>query len=201
MKRFLRFLFIAALFFYCRQSFSQTVDAGSYHSLILCSDSTVKATGANGNGQIGDGTFTNRLIPVYVSGLNSIVKVSGGYHSMAIKSNSTVWAWGYNGYGQLGDGTTFTRTTPVQVSGLTGAIAISASGNSDGHSLALKSDSTVWAWGYNWYGQLGDGTNTNRNTPVQVSGLTGIIAIAAGYYHSIAVKNDGTVWAWGANWD
>ncbi len=67
------------------------------------------------------------------------------------------------------------------------------------HSLALKSDGTVWAWGWNGYGQLGDGTTTSRYTPVQVSGLTGVVAIAAGYYHSLALKSDGTVWAWGRN--
>src|SRR2546428_613650 len=67
------------------------------------------------------------------------------------------------------------------------------------HSLALKSDGTVWAWGMNLYGQLGDGTNTGSNVPVQVSSLTGIIAIGGGYGHSLALKSDGTVWAWGYN--
>ncbi|MZG88400.1 RCC1 repeat-containing protein, partial [Staphylococcus aureus] len=67
------------------------------------------------------------------------------------------------------------------------------------HTIALKSDGTVWAWGYNGYGQLGDGSTTNRSTPVQVSGLTDVIAIAGGYYHTIALKSDGTVWAWGHN--
>jgi hypothetical protein len=67
------------------------------------------------------------------------------------------------------------------------------------HSLALKDDGTVWAWGYNGYGQLGNGTNTDSNVPVQVSGLTGITAIAWGGSHSLALKNDGTVWAWGYN--
>ena len=69
----------------------------------------------------------------------------------------------------------------------------------DVHSLALKSDGTVWAWGYNNYGQLGDGTTTDRHTPVSVSGLTGVTAIAGGYGHSLALKSDGTVWAWGYN--
>src|SRR5665213_1602411 len=67
------------------------------------------------------------------------------------------------------------------------------------HSLALKNDGTVWAWGDNGAGELGDGTTTQRNTPLQVSGLTGVVAVAAGHFHSLAVKSDGTVWAWGDN--
>ncbi|MBI5561933.1 MAG: hypothetical protein HY894_03635, partial [Deltaproteobacteria bacterium] len=67
------------------------------------------------------------------------------------------------------------------------------------HSVLLNADGTVWAWGANWYGQLGDGTTTDRLTPVQVSGLTGVVGVAAGYYHSLAVNADGTVWAWGYN--
>ena len=67
------------------------------------------------------------------------------------------------------------------------------------HSLALKTDGTVWSWGRNNFGQLGDNTNTNRLLPVQVQGLSGVSAISAGYYHSLALKNDGTVWAWGYN--
>ena len=69
------------------------------------------------------------------------------------------------------------------------------------HSLALKSDGTVWAWGNNMWGQLGDGTNTDRNAPVQVSNLSGVAALAGGASHSLALKNDGTMWAWGSNWN
>ena len=91
---------------------------------------------------------------------------------------------------------------PVPVSNLTGVVAIAAGGHNwcaGGHSLALKSDGTVWAWGSNYYGQLGNGTNTDSNVPVPVSNLTGVVAIAAGGSHSLALKSDGTVWAWGSN--
>ena len=127
---------------------------------------------------------------------------AGHIHDLVLKSDGTVWAWGWNGYGQLGDGSTTSSITPVQVSdqtGLTGVIAISAGGY---HSMALKSDGTVWAWGYNYYGQLGNGGTTNSSTPVQVSdqtGLTGVIAISAGGWYSMALKSNGEVWAWGLN--
>jgi RHS repeat-associated protein len=85
---------------------------------------------------------------------------------------------------------------PAQVQGLTNVTAIATGAN---HTLALKSDGTVWAWGNNTYGQLGNNSTTNSSAPVQVSGLTGVIAIAAGAGHSLAVKSDGTVWAWGSN--
>ena len=126
----------------------------------------------------------------------------GYYHGLALDDDGSVWAWGYNSTGQLGDGSTYTRSAPVQVKGpggigtLTDVVAIAAGAY---HSLALKSDGSVWAWGYNSYGQLGNGTTTTGYAPVQVIGLTDVVAIAAGYYHSLALKSDGSVWAWGYN--
>src|SRR3990167_9473446 len=87
---------------------------------------------------------------------------------------------------------------PIQVSSLSGVIGVAGGYY---HSLALKSDGTVWAWGWNGYGQLGDGTTTIRKTPVQVSGLSGIIDMAGGVGHGLALRSDGTVWAWGRNSD
>ncbi len=179
------------------------VAGGWAHSLALTSDGTVRAWGDNSDGELGDGTNTDRKTPVQVSGLTDVAAIAGGgYHSLAVKSDggaTTVWAWGYNHFGQLGDGTNTDRKTPVQVSGLTGVDVIAGGGY---HSLAVKSDggtTTVWAWGDNEYGQLGNGTTTASTTPVQVSGLTDVAAIAGGEYHSLALKSDGTVWAWGGN--
>ncbi|HWA27858.1 MAG TPA: LamG-like jellyroll fold domain-containing protein [Lacunisphaera sp.] len=122
---------------------------------------------------------------------------AGGAHVIALKADGTVWTWGVdNSMGQLGDGTTVPRLAPAQVSGLTNVVAVAA-GNS--HSVALKSDGTVWTWGSNSSGQLGDGTTTQRTTPVQIGSLSGVIAIAAGSIHTVALKSDGTVWAWGYN--
>ncbi len=174
------------------------IAGGFYHSLALKNDGTVYSWGLNDNGQLGDGTTTDRLIPVQVSGLTGVTSITGGHeHSLALKSDGTVWAWGDNTYGQLGDGTTTDRHTPVQTSGLTGIFTNISVG--EYHSLALKNDGTVFAWGNNGEGELGDGTNTNRTTPVQVPGFSGITNIAGGYSHSLALKNDGTVFAWGNN--
>jgi alpha-tubulin suppressor-like RCC1 family protein len=114
-----------------------------------------------------------------------------------LKNDSTVFGWGSNNYGQLGDGTSGSdRLIPVQVTGLTGVTAIAAGIS---HSVALKNDGTVWAWGGNFEGELGDNTNTARLTPVQTIGLTNVTAIAANNGSSLALKSDGTIWAWGWN--
>jgi alpha-tubulin suppressor-like RCC1 family protein len=161
-----------------------------------------KAWGGNWSGQLGDGTSgtdANSNTPVQVQNLGGLRDIAGGGgHSLALKTDCTVFAWGYNGQGQLGDGTSGTdRTTPVQVQNLSGVKAIAAGQN---HSLALKEDGTVFAWGHNLYGQAGDGTSgTDRTTPVQVQNLSGVKAIAAGGSHSLALKTDGTVFAWGHN--
>jgi alpha-tubulin suppressor-like RCC1 family protein len=151
-------------------------------------DGTVRAWGSNDRGRLGDGTTTGRTTPVQVSNLSGAQAIAGGgTHSLALKTDGTVWAWGNSYSGQLGDGTSGTttgRTTPVQVSNLSGVKAIAGGGL---HSVALKTDGTVWAWGRNYGGELGDGTSgTDRTTPVQVKNLGGVKAIDAGGYHNLA---------------
>jgi alpha-tubulin suppressor-like RCC1 family protein len=180
----------------------KTISAGELHTVALKYDDTVWAWGSNYYGQLGNGTRTSSRLPVQISGLTGVKEISAGaFNTVALKYDGTVWAWGLNSSGQLGDGTTTDRTIPGQVgvsgSFLTDVIAISAGFVS--HAVALKSDGTVWAWGSNSYGQLGDGTTMNRMIPVQVSGLTGVKEISAGDSHTVAIKNDGTVWAWGLN--
>jgi len=122
-------------------------------------------------------------------------------HRLFAKNDGTLWAMGHNTFGQFGDGTTMDSSTPVQVPGVTD-VKIVAAGNDYGsaaHSLFIKNDDTLWAMGSNDYGQLGDGTTTNRSKPVQVKGGTNVKAVAAGVRHSLFVKNDGTLWAMGLN--
>ena len=175
-----------------------SIAAGAGHSLARRTDGTVRAWGSNFLGQLGDGSLVRRLAPVPVPTLANITTVSAGaFHSFALRGDGTVWAWGANEYGQLGDGTTTQqRMVPVRVLGLDGVTAI-AGGSF--HGLALRNNGTVWAWGDNNYGQLGDGTTTPRASPTQVSGLSNIVAIAAGASHSLALDASGTLWAWGDN--
>jgi len=137
-------------------------------------------------------------------------QVSAGYgHSVELRSDGTVWTWGDNSFSQLGLGSSFTATfssVAREVSGLSGITAVAAG---EDHTLALKSDGTVWSWGTNDYGQLGNNSAADSTSPVQVvylSGtsqtsvnLTGIVAIAAGTEFSLALDSSGVVWAWGRN--
>ncbi|MEC0232629.1 RCC1 domain-containing protein [Paenibacillus alba] len=175
------------------------VATGANHSIAVKQDGTVWAWGDNSSGQLGDGTTSNSSIPVQVSILSNIVAIKAGTnHSIAIKQDGTIWSWGNNANGQLGNGTTTNSLIPVQISGLSNVVSISA-GSYHNYTLIVKQDGTVWAWGDNQSGQLGIGTFTKSLVPVQVSGLSNVIATATGKVFSIAVKQDGTVWAWGNN--
>jgi alpha-tubulin suppressor-like RCC1 family protein/subtilisin family serine protease len=174
------------------------VEAGSNFSVALKSDGTVWAWGANSLGQLGDGTGLPKSSPVRVQGLSGVTAISAGAaHALALKSDGTVWAWGSNNHGQLGDGTNASgRVSPVQVVGLAGVASVSCG---DSFSLARKNDGTVWAWGYNASGQLGDGSFLNRSLPVKAVNIKGVVAVAAGGEHSLALTGGGTVWSWGDN--
>ncbi|QIP86697.1 hypothetical protein GLX30_24765 [Streptomyces sp. Tu 2975] len=158
----------------------------------------VESWGANGSGQLGDGTMTNHPTPGGVRELSGVTAVVAGCsHSLALLSNGTVRAWGNNSDGQLGIGTTGgTSTTPVPVSGLSNVTAVATSCD---HNLALLADGTVRAWGDNDSGHLGNGTTADSNVPVPVSGLGGVRDISAGFNHSLARLANGTVRAWGDN--
>ena len=174
----------------------QAIDAGFDFSLALKKDGTLYAWGANDSGQLGDGSTTNRNAPVKI-GSDTDWKniIAGGSHSLALKSDGTLYAWGINAAGQLGNGTrTGQRNAPTKIGRDTDWTAIGA-GNA--HSLALKSNDTLYAWGSNTSGQLGDGTTTARTAPTKIGSDTDWKAIAAGLNQSLAIKRGGTLYLWG----
>jgi alpha-tubulin suppressor-like RCC1 family protein len=178
--------------------FSQ-VSAGDNHTCALRSDSTVSCWGSNVSRQLGLGITGAKLAPTPVTWLATpVIQISaGGMHTCAVTYDNALWCWGANNKGQIGDGTTQDRDLPVQVTALGRSVAQVATGAA--FSCARKTDDTVWCWGYNADGQLGDGTRVDRPMPVQVAALgTNVASVAAGS-HSCAVKTDGTVWCWGYN--
>lgn len=189
-----------------------SIATGRNHSMALSSDGRVFSWGSNSSGQLGNGSAssTSSMVGASTNGVlagKSIVSVVGrGDHALALSSTGEVFSWGKNFYGQLGNHTKTSSSTPVAVAGdgsLSGksVTAIAAGGD---FSVALTADGTVHTWGYNYYGQLGDGTNVNASAPVEVDrfgGLAGktVTAVAAGDLHVLALTSDGHIYTWGDN--
>ncbi len=192
------------------------VAAGADHSLALLRDGTVRAWGANDAGQLGDGTTLSRALPVIVEGLSDVIAIAaGGRFSLALRRDGAVFAWGRNNVGQLGvatsdfcpiDSVLPCSSHPLPVAGLSAITAIAAGG---AHSLGLRQDGVVLAWGDNQYGQIGrtavdtcmlGGTlSACARAPIPIVGLDPAITIAAGSTHSVAITADRRVQAWGDN--
>ncbi|HEY7144930.1 MAG TPA: hypothetical protein VH637_11825 [Streptosporangiaceae bacterium] len=173
-----------------------------FFSAAVLAGGTLETWGNNTFGQVGDATTTKRYAPFAVPGLSHIIQVAvGGGHVLALDSAGTVWSWGNNTNGQLGNGTTSqiegSNPTPVPVPGLHGIVQITAG---DEFSMALRGDGSVWVWGRNNSGQLGDGTTVDRDSPEQLPALTGLVSrLIAGEATSYAIRTDGTLLAWGDN--
>ncbi len=199
-----------------------SVAAGPNYSLALCNDGTVAAWGQNNSRQLGSGSGASRvLVPVAVdtsvissalAGKKVVALAAGGYHVLALCSDGTVVAWGAGSQGQIGDGQPFNRSTPVAVKVTAGSSALAgksviAVAAGTAHSLALCSDGTLAAWGYNYHGELGINSLGDVYAPEAVnvapgtSALAGkaVVGIAAGGNHSLALCSDGTVAGWGRN--
>ncbi|PKN45490.1 MAG: hypothetical protein CVU59_08895, partial [Deltaproteobacteria bacterium HGW-Deltaproteobacteria-17] len=178
------------------------IAAGSGHTCAVLTDDTLWCWGDNALGQLGIGSNTSSSVPVQVTGLPEpvIQLMARGYHTCAVLADESLWCWGYNNNGQLGDGTTVSRNLPVPVTGMDHDVAYVAAGIY--HTCAILKTGALHCWGLNTYGQVGDGTLTQRLTPVQVtfSGTTSPVAVVdGGVHHSCAVLADGTMWCWGRN--
>ena len=175
-----------------------SVAVGREQTVALKKDGTVWVWKTNVGGQIDNDSITGGEIPVQMKGLSDVIAVTAGaQHSVALKRDGTVWAWGANGSGQLGDGTTANRTAPTKVKGLSGVIAVTTR-HWQSQTVAIKSDGTVWAWGFCEVG-LGDGKQLSSSIPVKMKSFSDVVAVAAGGLHTVALKKDGTVWGWWGN--
>jgi hypothetical protein len=199
----------------------EQVVSGGYSAYALDTNDKVWAWGYNGDGSLGDGSATQRNSPVAVNLPSDVQQIAAGFTTgYALRANGTVWAWGSNG-GALGNGAYGTgcdttpvgpgcrAVTPIQVPGLTGVVSIGATYNA---AFAVKSDGTVWTWGWNAEGELGTGTaggpgcydnpqaaNCVKLSPVQIPNLTGVDRIATGTTTTYALMADGNVRSWGFN--
>jgi alpha-tubulin suppressor-like RCC1 family protein len=180
----------------------KAINVGRYHTCAINSSGAAICWGYNVDGQLGDGTTTNRLVPVPVNSLSSgVAAIAAGIaHTCAITNVGAVKCWGENEEGALGDGTTIGKFTPVPVNGLSSNVVAIAVGSS--FSCALTAAGTMKCWGYNYDGELGDGTTTDQLTPITVDGLnSGVLSITAGLFHACAITVDGAAKCWGNNED
>jgi alpha-tubulin suppressor-like RCC1 family protein len=187
----------------------QTITGGSW-SAVSCGyeyitaikpDGTLWAWGRNNNGQLGDNTTVDKSSPVQTiaGGTNWSSMATGRFTAAAIKTDGTLWLWGAGLYGKLGDNTSNAKSSPVQtVAGGTNWSQVSTSAQFN--TSAVKTDGTLWSWGYNGFGMLGDNTTVDKSSPVQtITGGNNWSQVSCGLHYSAAVKSDGTLWAWGAN--
>lgn len=176
------------------------ISSGHNHSCALTTSGGVKCWGANGSGQLGDGSNTSRSKPVDVFGLSSgVAAISASYyHTCALTKAGGIKCWGYNRYGQIGDGSTMNQSTPATVAGLASGMASVSAGYDQ--TCAVTTAGGMKCWGHNGYGELGNGTAKDSATPVDVSGLAaGVASISAGNDHTCAVTTLGGLKCWGFN--
>ena len=188
------------------------VSAGAWYTMAIKTNGTLWAWGMNSSGTLGL-PVGNVLVPTQItttsptSSSNDWAMVTTAYNStLAIKTNGTLWAWGMNQFGQIGNNSTTTITTPTRIGTdtdwATVSVGANQTNNQAGHTVAIKTNGTLWAWGRNTDGECGlgtSGTGTDRTVPTQVGTDTNWKSVSAGANHTVALKTNGTLWAWGAN--
>ena len=175
------------------------IAGGGYHSLAIRGDGSLWSWGFNDLGQLGLGDSLDRHVPTQIGADSDWVRVSAGdRHSLALKNDGSLWSWGYNNCGQLGLGDpSLDRSTPTRVGADTDWSAV-ACGQS--HTVALKVDGSLWTWGLNYFGQLGLGdASFKQSAPTRVGVDSDWTAVACGPAATFAIKRDGSLWAWGLN--
>jgi alpha-tubulin suppressor-like RCC1 family protein len=176
------------------------VSAGPSHTSAVKTDRSLWSWGNNGFGRLGNNSTVDRCSPVReISSSTTWCQVTGGqYHTAALKTDGSLWAWGNSGYGQLGNNSTVDRCSPVrEITSSTTWCQVSAGYR---HTTALKTDGTLWAWGVNSCGQLGDNTTVNKSSPVrEITSSSSWCQVSAGGSHTSAVKTDSSLWSWGNN--
>ena len=163
-------------------------------------DGTLWAWGESIQGRLGDGQATiDYSSPIQIGALETWVSLSGQWRvNQAVKTDGTLWAWGPGSYGTLGNGNNINVSSPVQIGSLTDWSTSRKKMSAYKNVAAIKTDGTLWTWGYGWKGMLGTGTaNINASSPVQVGALNTWANVTTGYKHCMAIKTDGTLWAWG----
>jgi alpha-tubulin suppressor-like RCC1 family protein len=174
--------------------------AGLYYTTAIKTDGSLWTWGNNNSGQLGDNTTTNRSSPGTTSGGGTNWKqvFAGVFFTTAIKTDGSLWTWGNNNSGQLGDNTTTNRSSPGTTSG--GGTNWKQVSCGRRHTAAIKTDGTLWTWGDDSYGQLGDNTTAARSSPGTTSGGgTNWKQVSCGRTHTAAIKTDGTLWTCGYN--
>jgi alpha-tubulin suppressor-like RCC1 family protein len=183
------------------QEVNPMVVPGNGYTVVLKADGTVWSWGEGQSGEMGNAILydTPVLAPVQASIADVKYIAVGNNCTYAIKKDGTLWAWGFNGNGELGVGDTTIRTVPVQIPGLNDVVRVA--GTNGGFAACVKVDGTVYAWGWNSKGQLGNGTTTHSTSPVQstADGFENIKELDVGADHVVARKGDGAVWTWGSN--
>jgi len=179
------------------------VSAGGNHTAAIRTDGTLWAWGLNNDGQLGDGSMgiaSYRNAPAQIgTDANWVTVSAGGNHTLGIRTDGSLWAWGDNGNGQLGIGAAGgSLPIPMQVQPGTEWASVSA-GRGHAFTLGIQADGSLWAWGNNHFGQLGDGTVMQRNAPVRVGTSNDWVSVSTGCCFTVGIREGGSLWAWGDN--